>query len=198
MYIKKLCGYILPCNNFPSVSKGLLDYYNPPKVKSSNYLHWVAQLDQKTCLLCRSKHGKVYSSDEIIFEEPPIHSKCRCIIEIMDAVFAGLGTKDGVNGADWWIKNYGILPDYYISKTDIGDLGWKPGKSPEKYAPGMMITGEIYRNDDGHLPQSIGRTWYEADINYYSGKRNVLRLLWSNDGLIFVTYNHYQTFIEII
>ncbi len=43
-----------------------------------------------------------------------------------------------------------------------------------------------------------GRTWYEADINYSNGKRNKQRILYSNDGLIFVTYDHYETFIEIV
>lgn len=43
-----------------------------------------------------------------------------------------------------------------------------------------------------------GRIWYEADLNYYSGKRNGHRVLWSNDGLMFVTYNHYESFIEVI
>ena len=61
-----------------------------------------------------------------------------------------------------------------------------------------MITGGIYRNRNDHLPQIIRRVWYEADINYYEGKRNKHRLLWSNDGLIFVTYDHYSTFYEII
>ena len=43
-----------------------------------------------------------------------------------------------------------------------------------------------------------GRIWYEADINYKRGYRNTQRLLFSNDGLIFVTYDHYETFAEII
>lgn len=55
-----------------------------------------------------------------------------------------------------------------------------------------------YRNENGHLPQKAGRIWYEADINYYSGKRNGHRILWSNDVLIFVTYDHYRTFIEVV
>lgn len=38
----------------------------------------------------------------------------------------------------------------------------------------------------------------EADINYVTGRRNGQRVLWSNDGLVFVTYNHYETFIEIV
>ena len=55
-----------------------------------------------------------------------------------------------------------------------------------------------YKNYNGHLPVAEGRIWQEADINYTDGKRNDCRILWSNDGLIFVTYDHYLTFIEII
>lgn len=61
-----------------------------------------------------------------------------------------------------------------------------------------MLSGGIYQNDDGHLPDVPGRIWFEADLNYYEGRRNGHRILFSNDGLIFVTYNHYRTFYEII
>lgn len=77
-------------------------------------------------------------------------------------------------------------------------MGWKRGKSPKKFAPGKMITRGVYQNENKHLPDKPDRIWYEADINYYEGKRNKHRLLWSNDGLIFVTYDHYETFYEII
>jgi len=49
-----------------------------------------------------------------------------------------------------------------------------------------------------HLPEKPGRIWYEADINYSGGYRNSERILYSNDGLIFITLDHYRTFIEII
>lgn len=61
-----------------------------------------------------------------------------------------------------------------------------------------MYSRRVYENSDGHLPDAPGRIWYEADINYYDGRRNRHRVLWSNDGLIFVTYDHYSTFYEII
>lgn len=58
-----------------------------------------------------------------------------------------------------------------------------------------MIIGGIYRNENKHLPDQLGRTWYEADINYYEGRRNRHRhrhrILWLNDGLIFVAYDHF-------
>ena len=60
-----------------------------------------------------------------------------------------------------------------------------------------MIGGDIYENRNGKLPTENGRIWYEADINYSSGFRNTERILYSNDGLIFVTYDHYKTFYEI-
>lgn len=56
----------------------------------------------------------------------------------------------------------------------------------------------VYKNSNGHLPDDIGRVWYEADINYTKGYRGLGRIVFSNDGLVFVTYDHYETFYEII
>lgn len=136
--------------------------------------------------------------DETVDAAPPLHFNCRCEICAMNSVIAGLGTKDGTDGADWWIKYNGRLPEYYISWEEMYARGYKPGKPPRKYAPDMMIYGGVYSNDNGHLPSAPGRVWYEADINYYEGQRNRHRIVWSNDGLIFVTYDHYETFYEII
>ena len=61
----------------------------------------------------------------------------------------------------------------------------------------MIAKGE-FKNKNGHLPSSVGRIWYEADINYTNGYRGADRIIYSNDGLVFVTYDHYNTFCEII
>ena len=136
--------------------------------------------------------------DEIVNPQPPLHPNCRRDITNMKAVIAGNGTKDGNNGADYYLKYLNKLPDYYISREELKKLGWKKGKSPAKFAPGKMYTKGIYANRAKHIPDASGRIWYEADINYYEGRRNSHRILWSNDGLIFVTYDHYQTFYEIV
>ena len=60
-----------------------------------------------------------------------------------------------------------------------------------------MVTGK-YNNNNGHLPSSPGRLWTEVDINYTNRYREDSRIVFSNDGLIFVTYDHYKTFIEIV
>lgn len=177
--------------------KGLLDIYTPETSKSTLWKYWKAALDPKLCLECASHHGKIYAIDETPDIEPPLHPNCRCVIERMDAIVAGNATQDGENGADYWLVHHGQLPDYYISKEELRLLGWKNGKPPKRYAPGKMLFGGIYDNDDNHLPSVDGRIWYEADINYYEGRRNRHRILFSNDGLIFVTYDHYMTFYEV-
>lgn len=199
MYIRKTCGRA----EWGAVSawvaaKSLLDVFFPDALESTRWKNWKAVLDLKLCRDCRGRHGKVYAMDEMIAEQPPIHDNCRCRICPMEAILAGGATKDGVNGADYWLATTGGLPDYYISKQEIKALGWKQGKPPVKYAPGKMYFGGVYSNKDGHLPYTPGRIWYEADINYYEGRRNQHRILFSNDGLLFVTYDHYVTFYEIV
>ena len=153
------------------------DKYDPPTTASTNWKHWKATWDIKTCEQCKGEHGKIYSMNDQPNPEPPLHPNCRCVVEAMNAVAVGRATKDGNKGADWWLRNHGVLPTNYISKSELTTLGWKWGESPVKYAPGKVATMGEYRNENGHLPQAPGRIWYEADINYYSGKRNGHRIL---------------------
>lgn len=197
MYVKKAGGYAYAEAEPTPYFKGLLDTYSPETFPGSRWRYWRAVLDLKLCEECRSHHGKIYSVSEMLDVEPPLHEHCRCAILPMEAIMPGGATKDGENGADYWLIHYGKLPDYYIADEDLRSLGWKNGKPPKRFAPGKMYFGGVYENDDGHLPSFPGRIWYEADINYYEGRRNQHRIVFSNDGLIFVTYDHYQTFYEI-
>ena len=89
--------------------------------------------------------------------------------------------------------------NHYILQILVGLLKWLWDFSGNLYKvlPGKMVTGK-YNNNNGHLPSSPGRLWYEADINYTNGYRKESRIVFSNDGLIFISYNHYETFIEIV
>ncbi len=165
--------------------------------RSARWKYWFSIADPRRCPECESMHGKVYESGEPCIPSPPEHFNCRCEILRMLRIMVGYATTEGNNGADWWLKNVGRLPEYYIAYEDIEALRWRRGKAPARYAPSKMITMGEYGNHNGHLPEAANRSWYEADINYYNGKRNSQRILWSNDGLIFVTYDHYHTFIEI-
>lgn len=117
----------------------------------------------------------------------------------MDAIEAGFATLDGADGADWQLKTVQHLPDYYLTKEEAEAIGWIRRKGNlNKVAQGKMIGGDRYFNKNGHLPSDLGRTWFEADIEYETSYRGDNRILYSNDGLIFVTYDHYLTYIEII
>ena len=165
---------------------------------STKWKMWKAMLDLKTCLNCRKNNGKIYGIDEMVEPAPPLHSNCRCIIERLKVLSAGTATNDGVKGADWYLRNYGKLPSCYITKERAEELGYKSYfGNLSKVAPNKMLFKGIYQNRNGHLPTVPGRIWHEADINYKDGFRGMERILFSNDGLIFVTYDHYYTFIEI-
>ena len=111
----------------------------------------------------------------------------------------GTSSDRGFDGADAWVMYRGKLPDYYITKEEAAALGWKPKQANlAEVAPGKMLGGNLYKNVPEVLPNATGRKWYEADLDYDSGFRNEKRLLYSNDGLIFVSYDHAQTFYEII
>ena len=165
---------------------------------SENWKNWVTEIDEKTCRDCKEKHGKIYATDEIVKPEPPLHPFCRCRIELLFSAEAGSLTPYGTAGADWFVKYLQQLPDNYLTKYDATQMGWerKKGNLTEA-APGYQIFGGAYENRNGHLPQKEGRVWYEADLNYTGGYRSSERLVFSNDGLIFATYDHYETFIEV-
>ncbi|NLW79935.1 MAG: phage head morphogenesis protein [Ruminococcaceae bacterium] len=160
---------------------------------------WYTYIDERTCEACKSFHGKVFERDFFIWPRPPVHWFCRCEIVAMAAMTAGEATWEGLNGADYWLRFYGRLPDYYVDKKAAKSAGWKSKRGNlGDVLPGVMIGGEIYANHDERLPDAPGRSWYEADINYRADYRSPERILYSNDGLIFITLDHYGEFIEII
>lgn len=95
--------------------------------------------------------------------------------------------------ADYIHKN-GHLPDNFITKAQATKLGWNPGKDLDKVAPGKSIGGDIFTNAEKSLPDAPKRVWRECDINYNGGHRGADRILYSNDGLIYSTSDHYKTF----
>ncbi|WP_234121994.1 ribonuclease [Clostridium hydrogenum] len=95
-----------------------------------------------------------------------------------------------------YIHKYGVLPSNFITKEQAEDLGWEPGENLWAYAYGKSIGGDIFTNSEGSLPDAEGRVWHECDINYHGGHRGADRLVYSNDGLIYGTSDHYETFTQ--
>ena len=96
-----------------------------------------------------------------------------------------------------YLKEHGELPEYYITKSEAKSLGWVPSKGNLcEVAPGRAIGGDIWTNRQKSLPTKSGRRYFEADLNYNCGSRNADRVVFSNDGLVFVTFDHYRSFEE--
>lgn len=107
-------------------------------------------------------------------------------------------TKDGTytskDDVALYLYTYGELPSNFITKKDAEKLGWDGG-SLEPYAPGKCIGGNYFGNYEGKLPKKKGRTYHECDIDTLGKKsRGPKRLVYSTDGLIYYTGDHYETF----
>ena len=93
-----------------------------------------------------------------------------------------------------YLLTYGHLPANFITKNEARALGWESG-SLEPYAPGTCIGGDRFGNREGLLPKASGRVWTECDINTLGARsRGAERIVFSNDGLIYYTGDHYESF----
>lgn len=97
-----------------------------------------------------------------------------------------------------YIQTYQKLPANFITKAEAEKLGWISSKGNlDEVAPGKSIGGNRFGNYEGLLPSAKGRVWTECDINYKGGLRGAERLVFSNDGLIYYTKDHYETFEQV-
>ena len=93
-----------------------------------------------------------------------------------------------------YLNTYGHLPGNYLTKDEARELGWEGG-SVEKFAPGKAIGGDRFGNREGLLPDKDGRVYYECDIDTLNAEsRGASRIVYSNDGLIYFTRDHYESF----
>lgn len=97
-----------------------------------------------------------------------------------------------------YIHTYNRLPKNFIPKAEAERLGWVSSKGNLwDVTDHCSIGGDRFGNYEGLLPKKNGRTWYECDINYNGGRRGTERILYSNDGLIYYTDDHYETFTRL-
>lgn len=104
-------------------------------------------------------------------------------------------TKDDVAE---YIHLYGKLPENFITKDEAEDLGWVASKGNLwEVSDKLVIGGDRFGNREGLLPKASGRVWYECDVNYEGGFRGDDRIVFSNDGLIYFTSDHYASFKKL-
>ena len=94
-----------------------------------------------------------------------------------------------------YIHTYGKLPQNFITKKEAQALGWTGG-SLEPYAPGKCIGGDYFGNYEGKLPKNT--KYNECDIGTLGKKsRGAKRIIYSKDGKIYYTGDHYETFEQL-
>lgn len=128
------------------------------------------------------------ASDQETAAEEPAEAAAETPAIDEDGVYT---TKDDVA---LYLHTYGHLPSNFITKKEAEKLGWSGG-SLEPYAPGKCIGGSHFGNYEGILPKKDGRSYTECDIDTLGAdKRGAKRIVFSNDGLIYYTEDHYETF----
>ena len=104
-------------------------------------------------------------------------------------------TKDEVAA---YIHQFNELPPNYLTKDEAEALGWDNSEGNLwEVTDGMSIGGDYFGNREGLLPKKSGRSYYEADVDYDGGFREGERIVYSNDGLIFYTDDHYESFEQL-
>ena len=107
------------------------------------------------------------------------------------------GSYTGKDELALYIHTYGHLPPNFIKKKDAEKAGWNGG-SLERVLPGMCIGGDYFGNYEGALPKAKGRRWTECDVNTLGARsRGAERIIFSNDGLIYYTNDHYESYEKL-
>lgn len=109
------------------------------------------------------------------------------------------GAYDTLQEVAVYLTLYGRLPGNYITKAQAQALGWDSrAGNLNLVAPGKSIGGDRFGNYEGRVPDAKGRVWTECDIGSDGGYRNGKRIVFSNDGLIYYTDDHYETFRRVV
>ena len=120
------------------------------------------------------------------------------IIDTEHTTLAEDGSYTSPDDVAEYLHFYGHLPDNFITKNEARNLGWdSQAGNLDEVAPGMSIGGDTFGNREGLLPKADGRNYYECDVNYEGGYRGGERIVYSNDGLIFYTDDHYKSFEQL-
>ena len=108
------------------------------------------------------------------------------------------GWYDSMEEVSIYLAFFDELPGNYITKREAQNLGWDNRKGNLwSVAEGCSIGGDRFGNYEGILPDAKGRRWTECDIDFDGGYRNGQRIVFSNDGLMYYTNDHYNTFTRI-
>ncbi len=177
--------------------KALDIFFNKSSGLTANFLQYQHRGScLNPCKDCPERNKRIYENGSEV--KLPAHPHCDCYYTNVETIAIGT-ISDRKPSPDIWLKLYGELPNYYITKKEAREkYGWNSKRNTlAGKAPGMMIGGDIYNNDPIILPEKDGRIWYECDIDYKNGSRSAARLYYSNDGLMFYSPDHLSNNVTV-
>ena len=152
-------------------------------MKNNTLLRWLSLLLVAMVLLTGCAHLDAFAP----VQQPEAVTETTAISES--------GTYSSREEVADYLHQFGHLPSNYLTKKEAQELGWVASKGNLwQVAPGMSIGGDRFGNREGLLPKASGRTYYECDIDFDGSYRNAKRIVYSNDGLIYYTEDHYESF----
>lgn len=129
---------------------------------------------------------KTVEEEESVMEED---------IAVEELTISEDGTYTSKDEVAAYLNEYGHLPSNFITKKEAKSLGWVSSEGNlDEVAPGMSIGGDYFGNYEGILPEADNREYHECDIDFDGTYRNAKRIVYSNDGLIYYTEDHYESF----
>lgn len=118
--------------------------------------------------------------------------------QIENTTIEETGSYNAMEDVALYIHTYNKLPSNFITKKEAEKLGWESEEGNLwEVTEKKSIGGDIFGNREGMLPIKDGRKWYECDVNYFGGFRGAERIVYSTDGLVYYTEDHYKTFIRL-
>jgi len=136
---------------------------------------------------------EVVDSKEVLLEENPSMEEESLPLE--EPVLERDGSYTSKEDVALYLHLYGELPANFITKSEATDLGWQASKGNLwEVTDKKSIGGDRFGNREGLLPAREERQYYECDINYEGGYRGAERIVYSNDGLVYYTPDHYESF----
>ncbi len=172
-----------------------------PELNPANNPTIVTQVNDNTESFVVSPDIDIDLND--VFLEPPVsedeiapkeEAEPEEVVEVETTIDEN-GTYTSKEDVALYIHTYNHLPSNFITKNKAKELGWDSSKGNlGKVAPGMSIGGDKFGNREGLLPKKDGRQYYECDIDSDGSFRNAKRIIFSNDGLIYYTEDHYESF----
>ena len=198
--IKKWWKAIVPVLALILVLMGYGGTSAPENNQSGSHLQTVETQEESLELSSQAKgESQTETGESESYEDGSADSSEEATEETVESSEeAPLIDKDGIytsaEEVALYIYTYGELPGNFMTKKEAKKLGWTGG-SLEDYAPGMCIGGDFFGNYEGLLPKAKGREYQECDIDTLGkNSRGAKRIVFSNDGLIYYTDDHYESF----